>query len=114
MYINWKSVFPLCYILLKSEHVTFDLQGRYFGPSPVPRDGDPQAVGSSFQCSRSASGSTYCNSSTSHSDVSYSQNYFADVLGTVKQECFQPLYSCSTGKLEMINVSSDFLEVTTL
>ncbi|XP_023705471.1 uncharacterized protein LOC111863405 isoform X3 [Cryptotermes secundus] len=45
-----------------------ETEGRYFGPSPVPRDGDFQAVNSSFPCSRSASGSTYPNSSTSHSD----------------------------------------------
>lgn len=49
-----------------------EVEGRYFGPSPVPREGEFPAVTSSFPCSRSASGSTYPSSSTSQSDSSTS------------------------------------------
>jgi hypothetical protein len=80
----------------------------------VPRDGNLQAVNNSFPYSRSASGSIYPNSSTSHSDVSHPQNCLADVLGTVRQECFQPFHSYSTGNLDVMDVSSYSLEIIAL
>ncbi|XP_069694471.1 serine-rich adhesin for platelets-like isoform X2 [Periplaneta americana] len=45
-----------------------EVEGRYFGPNPSPREGDVPAISGSFPCSRSASGSIYPNSSTSQSD----------------------------------------------
>lgn len=77
-----------CCIIQRCSHVTFCLQGRYFGPSLVTREGEFPAVTSNFPCSRSASGSTYPNSSSSQSDVSYSLTYLANVLGTKKWKTF--------------------------
>lgn len=71
-----------------------NVEGRYFGPSPVPREGVFPTVTSSFPCSRSASGSIYPNSSTSQSDSSTSgedEGRDADVSdGSQGEKSYEP------------------------
>ncbi|XP_021940440.1 uncharacterized protein LOC110840042 isoform X3 [Zootermopsis nevadensis] len=99
-----------------------EVEGHYFGPSPVPQEGEHPKVSNCFPCSRSASGSIYPNSSTSQSDSGTSgedEGRDADVsdgsqgemspkhLHVLHQHQKRHLHRCGDTTLQSKSLSSD-------